>query len=107
MSGIETVKIIVNAEKEAAKILDDAQKKATEIRKQLNTLIQQQREEILNPAKKEATSIVEDAEKKGKDDAENHGRESQDEMIKTISKASAKKDEAVTRLVNIILKGKA
>jgi len=35
MSGIETIKIIVNAEKEAAKILEEAQNRASEIRKRL------------------------------------------------------------------------
>ena len=47
MSGLETVKIIVDAEKEAASQLVQAEAKALEIKKQVDGLIVKEREEKL------------------------------------------------------------
>jgi F0F1-type ATP synthase membrane subunit b/b' len=62
---------------------------------------------MLKSARKEAASIVESAEKEGKAEAENYGKGSQDEIRMVVGKALTKKDEAVNRLVNIVLEGKA
>jgi vacuolar-type H+-ATPase subunit H len=51
MSGIETVRIIVDAEREAAKILENAQNRASEIRRRLDSGIESERENLLRTAK--------------------------------------------------------
>lgn len=105
MSGIETIKIIVEAEKEATKILQDAQTKASGIRKRLDLLIQEQREETLRSAKKEAAVIVQRAEEEGKREAENYEKESGERIRQLVSKTSTKKNAAVDKLVSIVLEG--
>lgn len=103
MSSIETVKIIVGAEKEAAKILEDAQSKATAIRKQLALQIQQQREEIMQDAAKQAAEIVQRADEEGKAEAENYEKASEPSVRDLAMKASSKKNAAVEKLVGMVL----
>lgn len=105
MSGIETVKIIIDAEKEAAKMLEQAQANATEIRKALESRIKQERERMLSAARKEATSIVQRAEEQGKSEAANLENESGHEIKAVVASASAKKNGAVDKLVSIVLQG--
>jgi len=105
MSGIETVKIIVEAEKEAAKILEDAQTKASEIRKRLDLLIQDQREETLRSAEKETAVILQRAEEEGKLESASYEKESGERIRQLVSKASTKKNAAVDKLVSIVLEG--
>ncbi len=107
MSGIETIKIIVDAEKEAAKTLEDAQSRASGIRKRLNLLIQERREETLKTAKKEAAAIVQRAEEDGKLEAETYQKESGERTRLLVTKSSAKKNAAVEKLVSIVIEGKA
>jgi F0F1-type ATP synthase membrane subunit b/b' len=107
MSGIETVKVIVGAEKEATKILEDAQAKAALVRKQLDHRIQQQRETILEAAKKQAAEILRRAEEESKTEAENYEKTSEGSVRDLVTKASSKKNAAVEKLVEIVLEGKA
>ena len=105
MSGIETVKIIVNAEKEAAEMLQKAHTKATEIRKELDTRIKREREEILKSARKEAAAIIEHAQHDGKLEAAAYEKEAGQKTRQVVSKASAKKGPAVDKLVSLVLEG--
>jgi hypothetical protein len=73
MSGIETIKIIVASEREAAKMLADADARALEIRKRLGFLIQIQRNDAFNAAKKEAAALVQRAENDGKGESQEYG----------------------------------
>jgi vacuolar-type H+-ATPase subunit H len=107
MSSIETVKIIVGAEKEAAKILEDAQSKATAIRKQLPLQIQQQREEIMQNATKSAADIIQRADQEGKAEAENYEKTSEPSVRELATKASLMKNAAVEKLVGMVLEVKA
>lgn len=107
MSGIETIKIIVDAEKEAAKMLEDAQGKASRIRKNLDLLIQEQREETLSAAKKEAAAIVQRAEEDGKLEAQKYTKESTEKTRRLVTNSSAKKNAAVEKLVTIVIEGRA
>jgi len=106
MSGIETVKVIVEAEREAARILDMAQSKATAVRAQLDLQIQQQRELILQAAKKHAADILQRAEEEGKVEAQNYEKASEATVHDLVTKASLKKSAAVERLLGILLGGK-
>ncbi len=107
MSGIETIKIIVDSEKEAARMLTDADAKALEIRKRLDSLIQIQRNEALNAARKEAAALVQKAENDGKTESQQYETDAQNKIRTVVSRASAKKDEAVEKLVSLILGMKA
>ena len=103
MSGLETVKIIVEAEKEASKILEDAQRKSAEIRKQIDVTIETQRLEALRSARQEASAITQRAEVEGKSEAENFQRDSTGELRELICKASGKKQLAVNKLLEMVL----
>jgi len=103
MSGIETVKIIVNAEKEAAKMLEEAQNRASEIRKRLDSMIQEQREDMLRTARKEAAALVEEGEQKGKAEAAAYEKKAENDTRQILTRASTRKDQAVTKLVETVL----
>lgn len=103
MSGIETIKIIVDAEKEAAKILEVAQNRASEIRKRLDSMIQEQREDMLRTARKEAATLVQEAEQKGKAEGAAYEKEAENETRQILTRASARKDQAVTKVVETVL----
>jgi V/A-type H+-transporting ATPase subunit G/H len=107
MSGIETIKIIVDSEREAAKMLADADVKALEIRKRLDSLIQTQRNDALNAAKKEAAALVQKAENEGKAESQEYEKDAENKIRTVVSRASAKKREAVEKLVALILEMKA
>ena len=103
MSGLETVKIIVDAEKEAAKMLDEAQVKATEIRGQVDAVIAAEREKRLSAAKKEAASAVQRAEAEGKSEAARFREESKEKIKRDLQKASANRAVAVKALFEIVM----
>lgn len=105
MSGIETVKIIVDAEKEAAEMLRRAEAKAMEIRKELGTRIKLEKDQVLKSARKEAAAIVERAQRDGKLEAEAYEKEAGQKIKQTITKSSAKKGNAVDKLVSLVLEG--
>jgi vacuolar-type H+-ATPase subunit H len=104
MSGIETVKVIVEAEKEAAKILADAQTRAREIRKQLDSLIEEQREETIRVARKEATALVANAQSEAITEGQVFEEDTQNKMREALGHASARKGLAVEKLVSILVK---
>jgi F0F1-type ATP synthase membrane subunit b/b' len=106
MSGIETVKIIVDAEKEASEMLQNAHAKATEIRKELDMRIKREREEVLKSARKEAATIIENAQRDGKLEAAAYEKEAGQKTRQVVTKASAKKGPAVEKLVSLILESK-
>jgi len=103
MSGIETIKIIVDSEREAARMLADADAKALEIRKRLDSLIQAQRNEILNAAKKEASALVQRAENEGKAESHNYEKGAEEQTRTVVNRALAKQDEAIKKLIALIL----
>jgi F0F1-type ATP synthase membrane subunit b/b' len=104
MSGIETVKVIVDAERQAAKIIDDAMVDAAAIRKRIDSLILDQHQQMLSEAKKEAAAIAARAEEEGKLEAERSEKESVGMLSDLVAKASAKKDATVEKLVTIIMR---
>jgi vacuolar-type H+-ATPase subunit H len=103
MSGLETIKIIVDAEKEASRMLEEAQRKATEIRKQIDVTIENQRTEALGSAKQRASEITERAENEGKSEAEKFELESSGKLREVVTNASSKKESAVKKLVELVL----
>ena len=103
MSGLETIKVIVDAEKEAAKIISDAMTRAAQIRKGLDSTIQEQRQHALADARKEATASVARAEGEGKSEAEVVEREADELTRDLVSRASSKKEETVTKLVAMVM----
>jgi len=105
MSGIETVQVIVNAEKQAAKMVQDAEATAANIRKKIDSLIQEQRTEMLATAKKEAAALVQQAEEEGKREAESYEKESAVRIRELIARASLKKSATVEKLVGIVMQG--
>ncbi len=107
MSGIETVKVIVEAEKEASRVIEDAQTRAAETRKRLDPLIQHQREEVLGAARKEATALVQGAQDELKNEAQAFEKEAQSKLRETLSRASARKSLVVEKLVTIFMELKA
>jgi len=103
MSGIETVKVIVEAEKEAAKILADAQTRAGEIRKRLDSLIEEQREETIRAAREEATALVANAQSEAISEGQVFEEDVQNKMREALGRASARKGLAVEKLVSILV----
>jgi len=103
MSGIETVKVIVDAEKEASRIIDDAMTKATAIRKNIDSVIQEQRQLMLTEAKRQAADISARAEQEGKLEAKSTEEESVQVLNDLVARASRKKDATVEKLVSIIM----
>jgi V/A-type H+/Na+-transporting ATPase subunit G/H len=103
MSGLETVKIIVDAEKEASKMLNDAQVKALEIQRQVDTAIAAEREKRLSKAKKEAESIVQRAESECKVEAARLREEAMEETKRNLQKAGSAHSAAVKALLEIIM----
>ena len=103
MSGIETIKIIVDAEKEAAKILEDAKNRGSEIRNRLDSMIQEQREDMFRAARKDAATLVQEAEQNGKAEAAAHEKEAENDTRQILTRASARKDQAVTKVVETVL----
>jgi vacuolar-type H+-ATPase subunit H len=103
MSGIETVKIIVDAEKQAAKIIQDAEATAAGIRRKIDSLIQNQRTETLATAKKEAALLVQQAEEEGKREAAGYEKEAAVNIRELIARASTKKSETVEKLVDLVM----
>jgi len=104
MSGIETVKIIVDAEKQAAKMIDDAMTEAAAIRKRIDSLVQQQRQQMLAEAKKEADGIAARAGEEGRLEAEQFEKESLQALQGAIARASARKDATVEKLVTLMMR---
>jgi F0F1-type ATP synthase membrane subunit b/b' len=102
MSGIETVRIIVDAEKVAAKMIADAQAQAATIRKGLESKIEAAREELLQSAKTQAAAIVEQSEKEGKTEGQEFERNSQNSIHQIITRASTQKTPTVTKLVALM-----
>jgi vacuolar-type H+-ATPase subunit H len=103
MSGLETVKIIVDAEKEGSNMLNEAQARASEIRKQIDTLVEVEREKRLSVARKEAASIVQKAESEGKSEAIRYQEESKQNIKKVLQRASANQAAAVKTLFDMIM----
>jgi len=103
MSGLETVKIIVNAEKEASKMLNEAEAKALEIRKQVDVAIAAEREKRLSKARKDAESILQQAEVEGKAEAGRVKTESMEKIKNELQKASLAHQTAVKALLAIIM----
>jgi len=103
MSGLETVKIIVDAEKEASKMLNEAQDKAVEIRQQVDVAIASEREKRLSKARNEAESIVQQAEVEGKAEAARLQKESEGRIKQDLQRASAAHSTAVKALLEIIM----
>ena len=104
MSGLETVKVIVDAERRAAKIIEDANAQAANIRKGIGAGIQEQRQRMLEAARKDAAAIVARAEEEGKLEADACQKESAQALQALVAKASARKDAAVEKLLAIILR---
>ena len=104
LSGLATVKTIVNAEKEALSLLNHSQAKAIEIRKQVAGYVLNEREEKLSIARKEVASIVEKAELDGKSEALQYEKESEVRINELIQRASSKKSAAVKALSDMILR---
>jgi len=104
MSGIETVKIIVDAEKQAAKMIDDAMTEAAAIRKRIDSLVQQQRQQMLAEAKKEADGIAARAGEEGRIEAEQFEKESLQTLQGVIARASARKDSTVEKLLTLMMR---
>ena len=104
MSGIETVKVIVDAEKQAAKMIEDAMSEASAIRKRIDALVQDQRQQMLAEAKKEADGIAARAGEEGRLEAEKVERESIEAFQALISRASAKKNATIEKLVTMIMR---
>jgi F0F1-type ATP synthase membrane subunit b/b' len=104
MSAIEAVKVIVDAEKQAAKMIDDAITEASTIRKRIDSLVQQQRQQMLAEAKKEADAIAARAEEEGKVEAEQYEKESMQALQALVARASARKDATVEKLVTIMMR---
>jgi len=107
MSGIETVKIIVDAEKEAAQMLEQAKVRAAAIRKELSSHINVEREQMLAAAKNEADAIVKRAEEESKVETEKYREDATQKLKEMITRASARKVAAVDKLVSIVIEGKA
>jgi len=102
MSGIETVKAIVDAEKEAARIVEDATTRAAAIRKKIGSSIQEQRQQMLAEAKKNASTIAERAKEEGRIEADRYEKEYEQNLRELVAKASAKKAATVEKLMAII-----
>ena len=103
MSSIETVKIIVDAEKAASTMLNEAQNKASEVLKQVDALIDAERQNRLSLARKEAASILQRAEAEAKSEAVRYGEESKQRIKLELEKASANKAAAIKSLFEIIM----
>jgi len=103
MSGLETIKIIVDAEKEASRMLEEAERNATEIRKQVDVTIENQRNEALSSAKRKASGITERAESEGKFEAEKVVRESAGSLRELVANASRKKESTIKVLAELVL----
>ena len=108
MSGIETIKIIVDSEREALrKCWLTPMPKHWKFGKRLDSLIQTQRNEALNTAKKEAAAMVQRAENIAIAQSQQYEKDAENKTRSVISHASAKKGEAVEKLVALILGMKA
>jgi len=104
MSGLETVKIIVDAEKAASKMLNEAEAKALEIRKQVDVAIAAEREKRLSKARKDAESLLKQAEIEGKAEAARLKTESMGKIRQDLEKASSGHAAAVKALLEIIMR---
>jgi vacuolar-type H+-ATPase subunit H len=103
LSGVDTIKIIVNAEKEAARMLAESQNKALEIRKRRDTLIEEQRQQILQAASKEAEAMLQNAENQATVEAQKFESDAENRIQQVVSHASTKKGAAVEKLVSLIM----
>jgi hypothetical protein len=104
MSGLETVKIIVDAEKEASNLLAQAEARALEIKRELDSQILKEREAKLAAARDKATAITQKAEADGKSEALRYAKESETRAREIIQRASARKTHTVKALSELILK---
>ena len=104
MSGIETVKVIVDAEKQAAKMIAEATTEASAIRKGIDSLIQQQRQQMLAEAKEQAAAIAARAGEEGRLEAEQYEKESMQALQALVARASTKKDATIEKLVTIMMR---
>ena len=107
MSGIETVKVIVEAEQEAAKILADAQTRAGEIRKGLDSQIEKDREETIQAARKKAATLVADAQSEAAIEGQLFEIGAKSKMREALGRASERRGEAVEKLVSILVESGA
>ena len=103
MSGLETIKIIVDAEKEAEKLLDQSHARALEIKKELDGLILREREDKLAAARKEAASLLERAESESEREAVEYEKGSEGRIRELVERATAKKNDAIKALSDMLL----
>jgi len=85
-------------------MIDDAMSEATAIRKRIDSLIQQQRQQMLEDAKKQAAAISARAGEEGKLEADKYEAEAVQTLRKLVDQASSKKNAAVEKLSNIIMR---
>ena len=88
-------------------MLVDSQNKALEIRKRRDTLIEEQRQQLLRAASKEAEAIVQNAENQATVEAQKFESEAENRIQHVVSHASANKTAAVEKLVSLIMETKA
>lgn len=103
MSGLEIVKIIVDAEKEARDLLAQAETNSLNIRKKVDSEINRERDEKLSAAKSEAKARLDKAETAGKAEAVQIEKESETRIKQLVQNASNKKTTTVKALCDIML----
>jgi len=84
-------------------MLNEAQARASEIRKQIDALIEVERENRLSVARKEAASIVQKAESEGKSEAIRYQEESKQKIMKVLQRAAVSRPAAVKALFDIMM----
>jgi len=84
-------------------MLNDAEAKALEIRKQVDAMIQAEREKRLTKARKEAESLVQRAEAEGKAEAARIKEDLMEKAKRELQKASSARSAAEKALLEIIL----
>ena len=97
----------MNAEKDAARMLVESQNKALEIRKRRDTLIEEQRQQVIRAASREAEAIVQNAENQATLEAQRFESDAESRIHEVVSHASGKKTAAIEKLVSLIMETKA
>ncbi len=107
MSQLRAIKSVVEAEREAKKIVEDAKMKERDMRRELEKRAKEKSKEILSKVSVEVEKMIEEARSQGEREAAELMNQSAAKLKSDVERASRKKTKAVEALLEKLTKWEA
>ncbi len=107
MSQLRAIKSVVEAEREAKRIVEDAKMKEQDMRRELERRAKEKSKEILSKASVEAEKLIEEARSQGEREAAELMNHSAAKLKSDVERASRKKTNAMEALLEKLTKWEA